>query len=1069
MKSKLSILFLAGYFFCINANAQCNTSGIFSVGPTGTYPTLTAASNALRADGLLGPVTLELQSTYSSTGETFPIDFSGINCLSPTNILTIRPAAGATSLSITTANQYTVDLHNTRFLVIDGRPGGTGTSTELSIINTHNQGAAIRFINGASRNVLTYLNVQGSASTGIIQAVTTYDTTGVINFSASTTGSGCDSNTISYCNISKAGTITPGTLIHAAGASGKVNDRNTITHCNLSDFYQQDRNSFGILIKEHNLQWTISNNSLYQTNSRTYSVTTFTPDVFGIKILTSFYAGFTISQNYIGGSQPLAAGNISVMSGNFVYTGISISGIFLSTLPSDVSGNTVANISLSASNSIAQHVGISLTTGFYGTCTNNTIGSMSANNSITFNCTGNSGAFIPLSAVTGSSAPLPSTLYLNKIGGITVSGSNSSFWGINTGAISNFILDSNQIGSATLANSILNNASGPIYGIRIVNYSSSGKLKVKSNTIQNLRSGSGAIGASVTGIFSEGNASGRYEIIKNRINNLSANATNTSTTASAVSGIAINVGGTPAITINNNVIDQLTTTSSSNNYINGIYYKGPVAGADSINANIITSFTSGSTGNVTFRGIHIEDGISSVYNNIIRLGLDVNGNSITSNYNILGISEKAGQNQVIHNSVYIGGNNVVATTGNSYGFSSAVTSGTRAVANNIFYNARSTTSGTGKNYSINIDGNTGLYEDYNIFYANGTNGHLGRFNNTDYDAIAAWSAVTGTGVNSNFIDPQFAGITGPISSMNYHLAATTPAEGSGINTYSVLNDIDGEVRSGLTPVDIGADAGLYSNTPVVDTDAPVITYTALANATNTNNVILTANIADAGTGVDITGSNAPRIWYRRNTPTQSAWVSTAAVLTSGTINAGTYSLTIDYSLIQGGIQWGDNIQYYVVAQDAAVPFNIASVPVAQHTSVNVQVAAPATPNVYTIVDNVAPVISYTAITNQGNTNNVTLTATIADAAAGVDITTNAPRVWYRRNAPTQSAWFNTSSSLSSGTINSGTYEFIIDYLLIPGGVQFGDNIQYYVVAQDKAIPFNIASAFIRMNLKIHSS
>ena len=132
------------------------------------------------------------------------------------------------------------------------------------------------------------------------------------------------------------------------------------------------------------------------------------------------------------------------------------------------------------------------------------------------------------------------------------------------------IIDSNQVGSPTVPNSILNNASGYIYGIRIVNYSASGLLTIKRNSIQNMTSGSTGFNASVTGVFSEGNASGRYEITRNRINNLAAMGTNSSSTASAVSGMAINVGGLPAITINNNIIDHLTTNSSSANYINGI-------------------------------------------------------------------------------------------------------------------------------------------------------------------------------------------------------------------------------------------------------------------------------------------------------------------------------------------------------------------------------------------------------------------------------------------------------------------------------------------------------------------
>ena len=48
-------------------------SGTKTVGPTGDYPTLTAAVNAITSTGISGAVILELQTTYTSAAETFPI------------------------------------------------------------------------------------------------------------------------------------------------------------------------------------------------------------------------------------------------------------------------------------------------------------------------------------------------------------------------------------------------------------------------------------------------------------------------------------------------------------------------------------------------------------------------------------------------------------------------------------------------------------------------------------------------------------------------------------------------------------------------------------------------------------------------------------------------------------------------------------------------------------------------------------------------------------------------------------------------------------------------------------
>lgn len=975
MNIKFYILVLSGYFFCYNVFAQpCTTTGTFSVGPTGNYSSLTAAATALRADGPAGPVILELQPAYNSSVETFPVSFAGISCMDITKTITIRPQAAATGLIISTSGKYTLDLNQTRHLIIDGRPGGTGTLVELSIINTHDTGSAVRFVNGASQNTLKYLNLRGSASLGVIGSVTTFDTTAVVKFEASAISNGCDSNTISNCNIYEAGTVTPGTLIYAAGASGKSNDFNSVVNCHLYNYYQQDRNSYGIYVTQYNSRWMISDNSFYQTGPRTYLLSTFTPDVYGIKISTSLYAGFVINGNYVGGTQPSAGGTAMNLAGNFVYTAIAVAAVYLPAYPSYVNQNTVANFSLSPNNNIAMHSGIQLgvsPVNFYGECYGNLIGSTTTNGNIFFNPTGNSSTFIGIGAPIGSTID-PTYVKGNRISGVTLSGNSPSFWGINAGGLSNQVIDSNSIGVPALTNSILNNSGGENFGVRIANYSSSSKIVVSRNTITNITVNSFG---SISGIYTEGSASGRYLIEKNVISYLSSASSNSSSTASAVNGISLNIDGIPALNVSRNIIENLKTTSSSGaNYINGIYYEGPAAGADSIFANVITSFTSSSTGNVSFRGIHLQSGNSLIYNNVIRLGVDADGNDVTRNYNISGISEAAGLNKVLHNSVYIGGNNVTAPTANTYGFTSAVTTGTRVIANNIFYNARSTTSGAGKNYCISIPGTApdppGLYLDYNLYFTDGTNGFVGKYNGTDYNTINAWASAIQRDNNTQFINPNFQNITGPVSSMDYHLALINTAEGKGTNTNTVLKDIDDETRTGLTPVDIGADAGLYTYS-VFDNLAPVISFTALPNAVNINNITLAANISDAGAGVDTTGNSDPRIWFRRKSPNQSAWVSNPGVLISGTINSGTFNFIIDYSLISGTTHFEDTIEYYVVAQDKAIPFNTGSFQLAQHTSVNTQVSAPVNPNSYIIVPQLIGDIFvgqgqlYTSLSNNG--------------------------------------------------------------------------------------------------------
>src|SRR5439155_1126874 len=91
----LAVLISFGFPGLQRAGAQCTgPSGTISVGPTGTYSTLTAAI-AATSGGITSSVIFELQSAYSSSGETFPITFPANACIIATRTITIRPQTGA--------------------------------------------------------------------------------------------------------------------------------------------------------------------------------------------------------------------------------------------------------------------------------------------------------------------------------------------------------------------------------------------------------------------------------------------------------------------------------------------------------------------------------------------------------------------------------------------------------------------------------------------------------------------------------------------------------------------------------------------------------------------------------------------------------------------------------------------------------------------------------------------------------------------------------------------------------------------------------------------------------------
>src|SRR5207237_7851699 len=125
--------------------------------------------------------------------------------------------------------------------------------------------------------------------------------------------------------------------------------------------------------------------------------------------------------------------------------------------------------------------------------------------------------------------------------------------------------------------------------------------------------------------------------------------------------------------------------------------------------------------------------------------------------------------------------------------------------------------------------------------------------------FAAWKTAVGQDANSFNSDPQFLTPNGTSSTVDLHInpSVATVVEGNGLNIASVLDDYDGQTRSGLTPVDIGADAGNFVSAG--DASAPNVTYTTLGNTTSTADRALTATVTDN------VGATAVRIYYKKST------------------------------------------------------------------------------------------------------------------------------------------------------------------------------------------------------------
>jgi len=194
-------------------------------------------------------------------------------------------------------------------------------------------------------------------------------------------------------------------------------------------------------------------------------------------------------------------------------------------------------------------------------------------------------------------------------------------------------------------------------------------------------------------------------------------------------------------------------------------------------------------------------------NNMVRLGTDVTTNALI--YGLVQNAATATTNpiNIYHNSVYIGGTTPATATASSFAFKREGTKGLSDVRNNIFANQRvsGNTTKAENHYAIGILNSDDLKDcDFNVLQFTGALGLIGIDN--VQATQAAWTENSdGYDPNSLIADPKFVDATG--TTPNLHIQATSPAEAKGdITLVSVVDDFDGDTRSGLTPSDIGADA-----------------------------------------------------------------------------------------------------------------------------------------------------------------------------------------------------------------------------------------------------------------------
>ena len=261
--------------------------------------------------------------------------------------------------------------------------------------------------------------------------------------------------------------------------------------------------------------------------------------------------------------------------------------------------------------------------------------------------------------------------------------------------------------------------------------------------------------------------------------------------------------------------------------------------------------------------------------------------------------------------------------------------------------------------------------------------------------------------------------------------------------------------------------GTIKSYKITDNVAPAISFVNITDTASLNNRNFTnVTITDAS-GVNGTAGTRPRVYYKKinnlneyndNTNATQGWKYTEA---SG--SSSPFDFVINYSLIFGGLQTSDTLEYFVVAQDNASTPNVQIVQgtfASPPASVNLTSAAfpiGDTLKSYKIIDLGPPSISYINLNDTASLSNRAFNNVVITDSSGVaGGTGNRPRVYFKRKTDANTFNDNTNATAgwkyNSASGNTSPFSFTINYNRLNGSIAEGDTIEYFVVAQDKYIP-----------------
>jgi len=398
---------------------------------------------------------------------------------------------------------------------------------------------------------------------------------------------------------------------------------------------------------------------------------------------------------------------------------------------------------------------------------------------------------------------------------------NAAPFNIKGNIISDLIYENDASNSATVDRNIVGIRLG---GTGAINVSGNEIYSFDNRCVQSVNSGSATAGISWGGIgYSPGGATPLI-ISNNKIHDIKSTSIvnggtggKVPTTVFMTSGI-IGVLALPSVTISGNSVYNISNYNSGaySSSVVGIYVlasSDATLALNNIRNNTVYNISSASTIAAASApyiiGIGISGGNVNCYNNAVSLGSNDNGHTLVGilKYN----SSTASNCNFYHNSVYIGGS-ATGTAGvserYSFGFLRIPTltfTGNDVLKNNIFYSERS---GATKHFAVGLSNTANFVSDYNEIYT-GTSGNLGTTDVTEiFSAVptslnfSAWQAAVAGDASSKNINLLF------LNTANGSLGVGSPLiKGAGATGLGITTDIFNNIRP--TPPSIGAGEVIY--------------------------------------------------------------------------------------------------------------------------------------------------------------------------------------------------------------------------------------------------------------------